>query len=356
MINEQPLFTIFTLCYNHAPFLNEYFHGLLSQTYEKVQLIIHDDCSTDGSWDIIQSYLPQVKEKFAEVICERSETNQGMWGAFLRVSDPRRIRGKYVSLLESDDYYFPERIAKVVEYLEHNTEVGFVHSGVLVANHRKKENHTLVYDPEVNKVEGWVFNELLEVNFAAQCTIAFRYDTYRQIDRHRIAAKGYLMCDYPINLAMAKLAPVGYIQEVLACYRVHPGSASRPKNPLRQYEFGKSIHRISLDTAREAGVSETIIHRLQSRFCYSQFRQGFVVGRFEECEDAVTWLLQKTPNQLMSFGDRLRLFMLSHKALREPFRRFYYSRILVSIRKSLHTLLMSVTHRGKTELNRSSRI
>src|SRR5258706_7884916 len=141
----SPVFTVATLCYNHAPFLKDYFEGLLSQTYKNVQLIIHDDCSTDNSWAIIQSYEPILRQTFPEVICERSPNNIGMWASFLKVTASARVRGEFMSILEADDYYFSTRIERVVACFRDNPEICALHNRVVMLN--QTNQHTTQYFP-----------------------------------------------------------------------------------------------------------------------------------------------------------------------------------------------------------------
>ena len=46
--------SICVLSYNHAHMLGRVLESILAQTYREFELIVSDDCSTDGSWDLIQ--------------------------------------------------------------------------------------------------------------------------------------------------------------------------------------------------------------------------------------------------------------------------------------------------------------
>lgn len=350
-MNDTPLFTVATLCYNHSPYLDDYFRGLLSQTYSNVQLIIHDDCSDDGSWEKIQAYLPEVREKFVEVICERSETNLGMWGAYLKVSDPSRIRGKYLSFLESDDYYLPERIERCVEVLEANPAAGLVHSATLHV--WDAENRTVEYRPNHSEVSGSVFERLLRVNFINQCSIAFRYSIFASVDVKSISGRGYKLIDYAVNLKVAQIAPVVYIDEVLAVYRIHKGSASRPLDKVKQYEFGKSVNKVPLDAAKDAGISADFVHLLASKYHYSVFRSATPIGHFDDAKASLDWLTKNDPQRVRSLPDKFRAVMLANKATRFILKYIYFSSLFIRLRQNLHTVLESGKSRksggGKAE-------
>lgn len=57
-MNNDVLVSICTLTFNHAPYLNKYFEGILMQkTTFKYEVIINDDCSTDGTKEILLEYV-----------------------------------------------------------------------------------------------------------------------------------------------------------------------------------------------------------------------------------------------------------------------------------------------------------
>jgi glycosyltransferase involved in cell wall biosynthesis len=244
---DQPLFTIISLCYNHAPFLDDYFKGLLNQTYRNIQLILYDDCSTDNSWEIIKSYEQRVKEAFTEVIIERGEANLGAMKAFVYASRPPRVQGEYFSILETDDYYCsPTRIEQVVDFFRAHPNIGFVHSGLVFYYQEQKLSKEILLNKA--NAEGWVFEQLLRQNFILTCTIACYSSLYSQYVKHgEYLERGYLMGDYPIFLELSLHTEFGYIDQPLACYRIRRGSTSRPNDPRKQFQFEQSGYQILLD-------------------------------------------------------------------------------------------------------------
>lgn len=334
----QPLFTVATLCYNHETFLPDYFNGLLAQSYTNVQIIFHDDCSTDGSWKVVQEYLPRLREKFPEVIVERSEKNRGMWGSYLWLMEAGRVRGKYFSILESDDYYLAARIAKVVEYLETHPNCGVVHSGC-VYKYEESGRYEL-YKPQVpaEALEGWLFETLLKSYYVIQCTIAFRTDWFRQIDLHAIAARKYPFADYPVSLAIARITPFGYIDEVLVCYRFRQGSASRPESERKRYEFERAARQAAVDAAVSADVSETVL--LHTRVLYHQlvFREAFRLGSYDESLASLRWMRENAPDAITSLSNRLLALVANMRHMRELVRRVYFNHALANFRLKLYLL------------------
>lgn len=121
--------SVSTITYNHARFLRQCLDGILMQDApscvpngtprgEWMELHIHDDCSTDGTQDIIREYM----EKYPDVIKPIFETeNQyskgGPWGS--AVWNFPRAKGKYIALCEGDDYWTdPLKLQKQVDFME----------------------------------------------------------------------------------------------------------------------------------------------------------------------------------------------------------------------------------------------
>lgn len=123
MISSQPpLVTVLTPVYNGADFLAECIESVLGQSYQHFEYIIVNNCSTDGSLEIAQSYAakdPRIRvcgnQKFVGVI-----ENHNI--AF-RLMSPA---AKYCKVVSADDFIFPDCLARVVELAEANPSVGLV--------------------------------------------------------------------------------------------------------------------------------------------------------------------------------------------------------------------------------------
>jgi len=91
--------------YNYADYLEQATKSVLAQTYQNLQLIVVDDGSTDSSGSILNSIL----DVRVEVIFQK---NMGQASAFNAGLD--RCRGKFVAFLDSDDYWYPNKLAIVI--------------------------------------------------------------------------------------------------------------------------------------------------------------------------------------------------------------------------------------------------
>ncbi len=120
---EQPLVTIGITNYNGSEYLCKCVDSFINQTYKNIEILLIDDCSTDGSKEIIKNYA----EKYRNIIAIYHSVNSG--GASKGIQEIiNNAKGKYFQWLACDD--FPERdaIYKFVEYLENNPSKDYVYS------------------------------------------------------------------------------------------------------------------------------------------------------------------------------------------------------------------------------------
>jgi len=118
-----PLVSISCITYNHATFIREAMDGFLAQeTTFPVEILIHDDASTDGTIEIIQGYEKKYPNLIRPIYQLKNQYSQGVRGMMVRFNFPR-ARGKYIALCEGDDYWIdPLKLQKQVEFMETNPE------------------------------------------------------------------------------------------------------------------------------------------------------------------------------------------------------------------------------------------
>ena len=108
----DPIVSIIIPSYNHCRYIARAIESVLEQSFSDFELLIIDDASTDGSLDVIQAFTdPRIRFWANKENLGSAETiNQGL----------RWARGRYVSILNSDDYYHPRRIELLVQDCEEN--------------------------------------------------------------------------------------------------------------------------------------------------------------------------------------------------------------------------------------------
>ena len=106
--------------YNCQRFVVDAIQCILNQTYINWELIIADDGSKDNTKKLIDHFCDPRINTF------HNDKNQGYlktWNKLIQ-----KTKGKYVTFLDADDTCFPERLEKMVRFLEENPNIGVVGS------------------------------------------------------------------------------------------------------------------------------------------------------------------------------------------------------------------------------------
>lgn len=117
---KDRLVSIIIPLYNREEYIREAIDSLLLQTYENIEIIVVDDCSTDSGVSIVEAY----GDKRIKLI--KNKENRGI--SYTRSRGFDIAKGEYIALLDSDDIAMPNRIATQVSYLSDNPLVGVVGS------------------------------------------------------------------------------------------------------------------------------------------------------------------------------------------------------------------------------------
>lgn len=119
----DPLVSICCLTYNHAPFVRKCLEGFLMQeTTFPVEILIHDDASTDGTDDIIREYTAKIPDRIFPLFEEENQYSKGC-AQVMDFLNYKRARGKYIAICEGDDYWSdPFKLQKQVDFMEAHPE------------------------------------------------------------------------------------------------------------------------------------------------------------------------------------------------------------------------------------------
>ena len=120
MISSQyiPEVSVLTTCYNRAPFIAQTIESVLAQSFNDYEYIIVDDCSTDGSFEIAQSYT----KKDGRIRVYQNEKNLGDYPNRNRAAS--YARGRYLKYIDSDDVLYPHALEVCVHYMDQHPNVG----------------------------------------------------------------------------------------------------------------------------------------------------------------------------------------------------------------------------------------
>ncbi len=138
-----PLVTTRTITYMHEPFIRDCIEGILMQrTTFPVQVIIHDDASTDKTAEIVREYETKYPRLIKGIYQKENQYSKPGRGT-MRGDIQAATLGKYVAFCEGDDYWTdPLKLQRQVDFLESNEEyAGCFHETLVIYYDLKKKPH-----------------------------------------------------------------------------------------------------------------------------------------------------------------------------------------------------------------------
>jgi len=215
-----PLVSVVIPAYNAAHFIRTAVDSVLAQTWPHREVLVIDDGSTDDTTRALQAY--------GEAIRIISKPNGGLSSA--RNRGIQEARGKYVAFLDADDHWLPEKLARQVEVMEGNPQVGFCSTA------------TQVEAPDGEKLNNWpcpiLQGSLLETLFLQNGAIPgsgsgvmIRRHLFEEIGLFDESLKS--LEDIDMWMRLAAVTSYRCIDEALTVIVKHPDSMSRNLEAMR---------------------------------------------------------------------------------------------------------------------------
>lgn len=226
--------SIFVVTYNQEQYIRQALDSILMQQVDfAYEVIVGEDCSTDGTGAICDEYA--AKYPFFHIY--HHKTNLGLvknWEFVLN-----HCTGKYVAMLEGDDYWIDaHKLQKQVDYLEAHKNVGLCYTDCDIYYEENKKWERAIYASARESFNAKTVKEPMTVWYKANNTWLYRKSVSDNIKPNKSYIDGALYFLYNMCL----LADVEYIDRVTAVYRRHIGSAScfSQKEALRMYQYDRN--------------------------------------------------------------------------------------------------------------------
>jgi glycosyltransferase involved in cell wall biosynthesis len=201
--------TVVTAVHNGQAFLGAAIESILNQTLADFEYILVDDASTDGSPGILHHYA----DRDARIVVLRNAINLNPAGALNRAF--QCARADYVANLDQDDLAFPERLARQVEYLDANPEVGVVGAQAQLIDADGRVTRLIGYGTTPALARWQVFFQAPVLHSAA----TMRRSLVLQAGGYPVE-RGYAS-DYVLFAGLLGRTRIVSLPEVLAAYRSH---------------------------------------------------------------------------------------------------------------------------------------
>lgn len=211
----MPRVSILLTCYNHIRYLPVCVEGIRRQTYRDFEIVAIDD----GSADFSREWLAEQKD----IRCIFNSENLGTYET-LNVG-LRATSGEFVAVLNDDDLWEPEKLARQIDLFEAHPRVGVVHTGgtFIDGEGRRQDGNPLGFAFPRFETGDVLLGLVYENKVIASAAMAKRacFDAVGEFNREYFGSG-----DWEMWFRIAEKFEFGFVDRALTHYRVHGANAS----------------------------------------------------------------------------------------------------------------------------------
>ena len=238
---KTPYVSVVMTSYNRGHYIGQAIDCILAQNCKfSFEIIIGDDCSTDNSRELLQSY----QEKYPSIIVlNLQEKNVGFGSNW--ASTCKLARGKYIAFCDDDDYWCEtNHMQTLADYLDAHENCGLVyanHWNLEVETKQKTLANNKLPDDE-DKLE-YMLHKGYPILFSASMIRKSLMDQY--VDLDAFIRLRFPIQDFPTAVLIAPHCDFHYVETPTVVYRSYSGSMSKPKEyetVIRKYTQEKVMN------------------------------------------------------------------------------------------------------------------
>ena len=193
--------------YNRAKYIAETIESVLSQTYTNLEIIVIDDGSTDNTKEVVSKYVPRIQYVWKENSERGASRNYGL----------QLAKGEFISFLDSDDLWLPNKIEEDLNVFEKYPSASVVYSDVILIDSAGKYLKPL----KRKSYSGRVTERLLQGNFIIMAAHLVRTELVRKfggfIEERELSGSE----DWEMWVRLSTITDFIYLPKVTAKYRSH---------------------------------------------------------------------------------------------------------------------------------------
>lgn len=328
MNSFEPLVSVITPAYNHEKFISDTIESVINQTYQNWEMLVVDDCSTDGSWEIIQEWT----KKDSRIKAFRNNENKGLIPNWEFLTD--NSKGNYIAFLEGDDYFCKDNLKKKIEIFEKYPDLGMVYcnfsivneSGVDIMKNYYSKQEIKTFRNEKIKPEEYLLSSLAPFSTYSQIMITREVikntGLPRSLDQE---AKIFLPSDWDFNFRTSINNKIYFVDEDLLKYRKH--SSNNSSNTLRAAEHYELLFR---DYEKEFSKNKAVLGAIE----YQRGKIQYLVAmyylenqkKYEAWRTFINYVMKYPGNIFHDFKHNVKLFirLLLPRIVNESIIKKYY--------------------------------
>lgn len=241
----NPPVTVLMPVKNGMPYLEETLASIAAQTYQPMSMLAWDNGSTDGTVELLRQWIPHR-------ITGRAVVDQPMSLGQCRATMVQTAETELCAFFDADDYFFPDRLTKQVEFLQTHPQVGLIGTQVIDMSADGQTWPTTWTLPTEDAEIRWRFpfgNALL------QGTCMFKRSLFLKVGNYRDIKPGQ---DYDLFLRLIRHTEMANLPDRLMKYRRHEKSVSAiggvPGHVMNRQLFERYAEQLFPDLPRHAAL------------------------------------------------------------------------------------------------------
>ncbi len=266
MNDAGPKVSVVVCTYNQERYIGMSLDSIIAQKTDfAFEIILADDCSTDGTEKICRQYA----EKYPGIVHYiRNKTNKGVAHNYFDAI--RAAKGKYIADLAGDDVWIDTyKLQRQADLLDSDPEITLTHAawemftddGKIFSSHE----HWMPKKDEVvdgNTLLPIILAHKKEQRFIHLCTAMYRRDTVIELftDYAEVFEPKWLPCeDFQLEVLLASRGKIACQSQKVLLYRVGNVSVSSTENARKTVSFTSRVVRLTIILARLLGISPDAI-------------------------------------------------------------------------------------------------
>lgn len=209
--------------YNRRDTLGRAIDSVLNQTYKEFEIIIVDDCSSDGTYE----YISKRYGDDNRIVYIKNDSNIGQSAS--RNTGAAYADGYFVAFLDDDDEWLPDKLEKQIRTLwESGKDVGFVYSSFIFSWDNGMISQWPPVEQDIECKRGDVLKTLLLYPLVGMITVVIKKDLFVELggfNEELLALE-----DYEFSIRAARVSPFAFVDEALAIAHVSKTSVGKNKD------------------------------------------------------------------------------------------------------------------------------
>ena len=218
MLKNEVEVSVVCITYNHKNFLRRCLDNIICQKTDfKFEVLVHDDCSTDGTTDIVREYA----QKYPDLIVPIYEQeNQYSKGVKITANVVRMATGKYIALCEGDDYWCDDKKLQLqYDYMEEHPYCSACFHNTRIYN---SIINTTSFENNWKDIHVMTAKEVFKMGNVHTSSYFFRRQFFNIPDY----GKNVWIQDFVFKTTLFKYGQVVVLPRIMSVYNINNGSGS----------------------------------------------------------------------------------------------------------------------------------